>query len=50
MCNVTVVPLHREYGKTWHQGGIFGKKQNVFDDFHSAAEYLINNMYTNPKR
>jgi prolyl oligopeptidase len=39
-----------EYGEEWHKAGMLGNKQNVFDDFISAAEWLISNGYTNPSR
>ena len=39
-----------EYGETWHQAGMKQQKQNVFDDFIAAAEWLIANGYTSPAR
>lgn len=39
-----------EYGRAWHEGGMKTHKQNVFDDFIGAAEYLIAQHWTSPKR
>ena len=39
-----------EYGEAWHQGGMLARKQNSFDDFVAAAEWLIRERYTRPQR
>jgi len=39
-----------EYGEHWHEQAMFEKKQNVFDDWFAAAEYLIANKYTSPQQ
>uniref|UniRef100_A0A0N4ZK54 Prolyl endopeptidase n=1 Tax=Parastrongyloides trichosuri TaxID=131310 RepID=A0A0N4ZK54_PARTI len=40
----------KAYGEKWHTDGILHKKQNSFNDFIGAAEYLIKNNYTNPSK
>jgi prolyl oligopeptidase len=39
-----------EYGEAWHEGGMKLHKQNVFDDFIAAGEYLVKNGYTKPAK
>jgi len=39
-----------EYGESWHEAGMFERKQTVFDDFIAAAEWLAASGYTNPKQ
>lgn len=39
-----------EFGEEWHRAGMLGKKQNVFDDFIAAAEWLSANGYTTPQK
>ncbi len=39
-----------EFGENWHKAGMLDKKQNVFDDFIAAAEWLIASKYTSPRK
>jgi prolyl oligopeptidase len=39
-----------EYGESWHKAGMLQNKQNVFEDFIAAAEFLIDHRYTNPTK
>jgi prolyl oligopeptidase len=39
-----------EYGEAWHEAGMYEKKQNVFDDWYAAAEYLVAQKYTTKER
>jgi prolyl oligopeptidase len=50
---MVVIPNLRgggEYGREWHEAGMKEKKKNVFDDFIAAAEWLIENKYTEPEK
>ncbi len=39
-----------EFGSEWHEAGMLDRKQNVFDDFHAAGEWLVENNYTRPEK
>lgn len=39
-----------EFGESWHRAGMLENKQNVFDDFIAAAEWLVHNGYANPEK
>jgi len=47
---VCILFLFSEYGKNWHEGGQGLNKQNVFDDFQAAAQYLYDEKYTSPSK
>ncbi|XP_046839248.1 prolyl endopeptidase-like isoform X2 [Xenia sp. Carnegie-2017] len=53
LSGIVAVPNIRggsEYGERWHKGGMLANKQNCFDDFQYAAEYLIAHKYTTSER
>ncbi|MFZ5979054.1 MAG: prolyl oligopeptidase family serine peptidase, partial [Candidatus Zixiibacteriota bacterium] len=53
MGGVLAVPGLRggaEFGENWHRAGMLEQKQNTFDDFYAAAQWLLDNKYTNPAK
>lgn len=48
--NVLLIVCFSEYGEKWHNGGKVLNKQNSYDDFIAAAEYLVQNKYTSPAK